>query len=141
MASGERIESVFDQYLKALNTLQTAVNLVEFANKAEKESYNLFRDGAIQRFEYTFEIAWKLIKRVAEFKGYKCNSPRDAFKLGYKLEIINEEYETVFLDMIEKRNLTVHTYNEETAVEIYTFIKEKAVKAFESIVDKIKIYY
>jgi len=140
MVPGERIKSVFEQYIKALNTLQTAVNLVESTDKNNTESYTLLRDGAIQRFEYTFEICWKLIKRVAEFKGYNCNSPRDTFKEGFKLEIINEEYETVFPDMIEKRNLTVHTYNEETAVEIYNFIKQKALPAFESVSEKIKIY-
>jgi len=140
MASGERIESVSEQYLKALKTLQIAVNLVESTDRNEEESYKLLRDGAIQRFEYTFEICWKLIKRIAEFKGYKCNSPRDAFKEGFKLEIVNNEYEIIFLDMIEKRNLTVHTYNEKIALEIYNFVKEKALPAFQSIVDKIQIF-
>lgn len=140
MASGERIESVFEQYKKALNTLQIAVNLVESTDKSKEESYKLLRDGAIQRFEYTFEICWKLIKRIAEFKGYKCNSPRDSFKEGFKLEIISNEYETVFLDMIEKRNLTAHTYNEETAVEIYNFIKENALPAFKNTAEKIQTY-
>ncbi|MCK7516019.1 MAG: nucleotidyltransferase substrate binding protein [Desulfobacterales bacterium] len=80
-------------------------------------------------------------KTCAELKGFKRNSPRDAFKSGFKIELIKEEFEQDFIDMIDKRNATTHTYNEETAIEIYDFIVNKALPAFKSVNKRIKNIY
>lgn len=77
---------------------------------------DLDRDGTIQRFEYTFELAWKTLKRILEYKGLVANNPRDTFRLAAREGYIADP--TVWFDFLEKRNLTVHTYKEEVAQQI-----------------------
>lgn len=81
-------------------------------------------DGAIKRFEFTYELAWKALKDYLEFQGItEIRSPREAFKEGYKSGITDDG--DAWIDMLQDRNLTAHTYNEKAAQEIYVKIKEK----------------
>ncbi|HLC07122.1 MAG TPA: HI0074 family nucleotidyltransferase substrate-binding subunit [Candidatus Babeliales bacterium] len=72
--------------------------------------------GAIQAFEYCFELSWKMMKRLLEVRGKIGNSPREVFRMA-ALEgfIKNPE---IWFDFIKKRNLTVHTYEEKEAQEV-----------------------
>lgn len=75
------------------------------------------RDSAIQRFEFTFELAWKAVAVVARAQGLEARSPREAFKTAYALGWINDE--NTWLRMLDDRNRTTHTYNEAIAEEIF----------------------
>ena len=89
----------------------------KFSDVLEQEKNEYMRDSAIQRFEFTFELAWKTLKAFLELQGITVYSPRDSFKGAFQLGLLDEE--TTWLEMIELRNLTTHTYNESTAEEIY----------------------
>lgn len=80
------------------------------------------RDAAIQRFEFTFELAWKAIARRARAEGVECASPRQAFKTALRLGWIHDD--DVWLTMLDDRNRTSHTYHEPTAEEIYTRLED-----------------
>ncbi len=67
------------------------------------------RDASIQRFEFTFELAWKTTMRFARREGHECASPRDAWRAALQLRWIEDD--TVWLDMLDDRNRTRHTYN------------------------------
>lgn len=67
-------------------------------------------DLLLQRFEFTYEMAWKAIKRYLSFAGIECASPRACFQEAYAQGLIADE--AVCLDMIEKRNLSSHIYSE-----------------------------
>ena len=75
------------------------------------------RDSAIQRFEFTFELAWKAVANLAEAQGVDARSPREAFMRAFALGWIDEE--DVWLRMLDDRNRTTHTYNEAVAEEIF----------------------
>lgn len=75
------------------------------------------RDAAIQRFEFTFELAWKAIARRARTEGVECASPRQALRTALRLGWIHDD--DVWLTMLDDRNRTSHTYHEPTAEEIY----------------------
>jgi nucleotidyltransferase substrate binding protein (TIGR01987 family) len=95
----------------------------------------IVRDAAIQRFEYNFELAWKTVKKFAEKQGIESNSPREAFKAAFRLKLILEE--NVWLDMLDDRNRTSHTYNENTADEIFGNLK-KYEQAMCALLERIK---
>ena len=69
---------------------------------------DLSRDAAIQRFEFCFELAWKTIQRQALDEGLECQSPKGCLKLALKLGWIAGE--DGWLEMLEDRNQTTHTY-------------------------------
>ena len=75
------------------------------------------RDAAIQRFEFTFELAWKAASRCARREGVDALSPREAFRAAFRLGWIADD--ALWLGMLEDRNRTSHTYSERTAEEIH----------------------
>ncbi|MFC1754052.1 nucleotidyltransferase substrate binding protein [Thermoproteota archaeon] len=121
-------EKTFNDFNKALDKLKTAISL------DIKE--DIVRDAIIKRFEFTYELAWKTLKRFIEFKGDTCISPRDCFKKGFKYSFIlyNEDW----LEMIEARNLTSHTYSEEKALAIIKSIHNKFLPLFIELEKNLK---
>ncbi|MFN3531082.1 MAG: nucleotidyltransferase substrate binding protein [Candidatus Brocadia sp.] len=102
----------FNHFNKAFAQLAEAVEL----SKQRKLS-KLEEQGLIQAFEYTHEMAWNTLKDFLEECGVKKlygskDTTREAFKTGL---IENGE---VWMDMINSRNLTSHTYNEDVAEDI-----------------------
>ena len=78
----------------------------------------LIKEGIIQRFEYTHELAWNVMKDYAEYQGnFEIRGSRDATKEAFKMKLISNGNE--WMDMIISRNKTTHTYNEDTANEIF----------------------
>lgn len=112
----EKLELKINDAARALTTLREIVD----------EPYSVIvRDAAIQRFEYSFEIFWKLIKEYLKTReGIVCNSPKSCFKEAFKTELLTEEETMDALLMTDDRNLTTHTYHEEIADEIYHSIRE-----------------
>ena len=70
---GDRSRQLRDDYRKALGRLKEAVG--ENLSKG-----SIVIDGAIQRFEFTFELAWKFLRSLLQFQGIEANSPRSAIK-------------------------------------------------------------
>ncbi|QJA06949.1 DUF86 domain-containing protein [Thermosulfurimonas marina] len=81
--------------------------------------YEFFRDSAIQRFEFTFELFWKALKLFLAREGRICSSPRACIREFFSLGYVEEEEARELLEMVTFRNLTVHTYQEETAEEVF----------------------
>lgn len=105
----------------AVQSLEVALNAYSSAtfpeNTPERE---LMRDGVIQRFEYTFELAWKTLKRYLEEYGLEkvdSFSNRDLFRRGYELGLIQDA--GAWFDYLKKRNLTSHTYRKAAAEAVY----------------------
>ena len=112
----EQIALKREEFRKALHRLKTAL-------EKEPDADELYLDATIQRFEFTFELAWKLLKAILDYEGIEVASPRGAIREAWKLHLIGDAEK--WLDMQQKRNLTDHTYNESTAREIYRLIKEE----------------
>lgn len=82
------------------------------------------RDAAIQRFEFTFEAVWKAAKQVLyEREGIDMGSPKGVIRSCREVGILTEEQTITALEMVDDRNLTVHTYNEKLAEEIYSRLR------------------
>jgi nucleotidyltransferase substrate binding protein (TIGR01987 family) len=100
--------------LQALATLDELADL-----PADK----IVRNAAIQRFEYTFEAAWKAAQAVLLDRfGVELASPKPVVRASLENGLLTVEEARIALAMVDHRNLTAHTYNEELANEIFTQI-------------------
>ncbi len=107
----------FNNYRKALKKLGQAVDIVSEKMEWGQEVDDLLQEGLIQRFEYTHELAWKVMKDYAEYQGYTdIKGSRDAFRKGLEMGIIDS---VKWMESIEDRNQTSHNYDDETANEIF----------------------
>ncbi len=106
-------------YRKALSRLSQAISIIT-GNKQGEDVDALLKEGLIQRFEYTHELAWKVMKDFAEYQGYTdIRGSRDAFRKAFEMGIISDKR---WMESIEYRNLTSHNYDNKTAEEIYKAI-------------------
>lgn len=101
---------------------------------------DLEEQGLIQSFEYTHELAWKTQKDFLESRGVKAlfgsrDVVREAFNLGL---IANGD---AWLEMIKDRNLTSHTYNEETTQKIISHIVQDYYTEFKRLIEKLEHYH
>ena len=83
------------------------------------EDYTFYRDSAIHRFKVAFELMWETAKLFLEKEGIIRRSPRTCIRELFSAGFIQEKEARELLKMIDYRNMTVHTYNEETAEEIF----------------------
>lgn len=122
---------------KKLTQLQTALESWE---KLKDWPYSdVVRDASIQRYEYTFELLWKVVKLyLKEKEGIECNSPKACFReLRLPIKLTEQEVE-LCLEMTEDRNLSVHTYSEKMAEQLYKKTQEYLIitKRLVSILEK-----
>lgn len=80
----------------------------------------IVRDASIQRFEFTFEAVWKAAQLyLATVESLESGSPKSAIRACHRVGLLGDEQARTALRMADDRNLTVHTYNEDLAEEIY----------------------
>lgn len=101
-----------------------------------KEPSIVEKAGVIQFFETTFELSWKLMKDYEEYLGYEVKSPREAIKRAFNIEFISNG--SLWLEALVDRNLTVHTYDENIANEVYTKILDEYYYLLEELYLKFK---
>ena len=107
----------FDNYSNAFSNLEAGILLGR-----ERALSKLEKQGVIQAFEFTFELAWKVVKDYLEYMQVNVKFPREVIKRGFQYEILEDG--EIWMDMLEKRNLMSHTYDEEKAETAFTLITE-----------------
>ena len=128
----ERWIQRFDNFKKALETLLDAVELA-----TERDLSKLEKQGLIKSFEYTYELEWKTVKDFFKLKGeVDILGSKDAFRLAFREGLVT--CGDALMQSVESRQLTSHTYNEETANEIYNDIMNKYYSAFKEIADRLE---
>lgn len=123
-----RYKQRFENYEKSFLLLSNSL-------KIEKPSI-VEKAGIIQFFETTFELSWKLMKDYEEFLGYEVKSPREAIKRAFNIEFISNG--TLWIEALMDRNLTVHTYDETIADEVYRKIVEEYFTLLEELYFRFK---
>ncbi|MBU1091738.1 nucleotidyltransferase substrate binding protein [Patescibacteria group bacterium] len=92
-------------------------SLRRFEEILKKEKSIETSDSAIKRFEFTVELAWKTAQKFLREQDIVCRSPRECIKELFKFGLVDDDPR--WLKMFDDRNLTVHTYDEKTAEEVY----------------------
>ena len=114
----------FANYKKAILQLQDAVEL-----SRQRELSNLEKQGVIQAFEFTHELAWNLLKDYLQDQGNQnIRGSKDATREAFKVELITDGER--WMAMIQSRNLSSHTYNEHTASELVEAIIKQYFPCF-----------
>ena len=114
----------FANFQSALEQLKDGVDAFN-----DRDMSLLEKQGLIQAFKSTHELAWKVLKDYAEYQGnFNIKGSRDAVREGFKYSLINDG--NLWMQMIEARNLTSHIYDKHTAEEIVETIVHKYLSEF-----------
>lgn len=129
------INDKIEQLEKAFENLKIIIDAYE--KEEDRIIKDGLRDSIIQRFEFVTELSWKLMKKyLDENLVLEVYSPRSVIKESYKQDLI--ENGELWLDILEDRNLTSHTYDENTANRIKDNIVNKYVLEFDKFIKRIK---
>ena len=101
----------FQNFDKAFLRLSKAMLIIR-----EDPDNFLLQAGLIQIYEFTFELSWKTLKDYLEAEGFTCPSPRATLRQAFQSGYIQEG--DLWLQALNDRNLTTHTYDEETALSV-----------------------
>ncbi|MGH6896911.1 MAG: HI0074 family nucleotidyltransferase substrate-binding subunit [Geminicoccaceae bacterium] len=121
------LKQLFDDLGRSLDRLAEALRVAA--------DQPLAIDGTIQRFEFTFELFWKMVRRLLARQGVEANSPKAVLQEAYRLGWLDDERS--WLKLLEDRNLTSHTDREALAREIYSRIPTHHA-AMREVVQKLR---
>lgn len=114
----------FNNYQSALKQLDKAMDIANTRPLSELE-----QQGVIQAFEYNYELAWNVLKDFYEYQGEaSIQGSRDAFRMAFSRGLIEDD--SLWLEMVKTRQLTVHTYNESTMIQVLEAIQSRYYPAF-----------
>jgi nucleotidyltransferase substrate binding protein (TIGR01987 family) len=126
--SDRRFELAVESFEKALARLHEALDLDESP---------IVRDALIQRFEFTFEMAWKAMYRWLRARDAAVNE--EAFAVlpaAFRNRLVTNE--PAWSDIRRNRNLTSHTYREDMAIQVAAFVRAVAVEQFDTLLATLK---
>jgi nucleotidyltransferase substrate binding protein (TIGR01987 family) len=111
----------FDNYKRAFNLLREAIETME-----KRELTQLEKEGVIQRFEYTWELAWKVLRDYMEHEGIVLEkiTPASIIKAAFEAKIITNG--ELWMQALDARNKMSHQYN---------------LKKFEEVIKEIQLNY
>ena len=112
----------FSNFRKALAKMRQAVEILTVQMDFEDGVDELLQEGLIQRFEYTHELAWNVMKDYAEYQGYTdIRGSRDAIRKALAINIIDNDQ---WMYSIADRNQTSHHYDDDAVALISKNIVE-----------------
>ncbi len=129
-----RWQQRFANFKKALRQLQEAVEL-----SAQRELSKLEKQGVIQAFEFTHELAWNVLKDYLQDQGNQnIRGSRDATREAFKVALIGDGEQ--WMAMIQSRNISSHTYDEQTADKLVEAIVARYFPLFVELQSEMEKY-
>lgn len=125
----ERLNERISDYHKAVVQLEKAV-------MHPKDEF--VRDAVIQRFEFTHELAWKMLRQRLEREGIVVKTPRETMQEALQAGFIEDG--NLWSDLQKMRNLTSHTYREQLAEDVYAFIVTHGLPLFLQLAEKSRTW-
>ncbi|MBR3746603.1 MAG: HI0074 family nucleotidyltransferase substrate-binding subunit, partial [Selenomonadaceae bacterium] len=130
---------LYEELSPAVKKLDAFAKSLAVLSKSNKDTTDeIYRMGIIGQFHLTFELSWKALREILLLHGVSeaaSGSPREILKAGYQVHFLDDE--NLWLDMLKRRNLTTHVYNENIADELVTLIFERYITALENLRDEL----
>ncbi len=120
--SRERLQQRIQQFQRAVERLEEAC--------AQPEN-EFIRDSVIQRFEFCFELAWKMLRLKLLDEGIEASTPRTVIREAIGARMLQDVDR--WSEMLQKRNETSHTYDEALAREVYVFVCRTALPLLQAL--------
>lgn len=125
----DRLQERIADYLKALSQLEKAI---------ARPKDEFIRDSVIQRFEFTYELAWKLLKLQLASEGVESRTPKEALQEGLQAGYLSDG--NAWSELQRQRNLTSHTYDEALAEAVYGFAVGTGLALFRELAERAKAW-
>lgn len=125
--------------MKKYESFASCLTVLEQADREMATKNEIYRMGIIGQFNLTFELAWKALKEILELYGVAeaaTGSPREIFKAAYKLGWLRDE--KIWLDMLKKRNVAIHVYDEERALTVMAMIFDGYITALQDLREELR---
>lgn len=118
----------FDNYKRAFVLLREAMEIMQ-----ERELTQLEKEGVIQRFEYTWELAWKLLKDCLDAEGVVLEriTPAAVLRAAFEAKIISNG--EGWMKALDARNKMSHTYNLKKFEEVIKDIQQHYINLFDDL--------
>jgi len=124
------------RWIQRLQNFKRANSLLQSSLQVKNPS-QLERAGIIQFYEMAFKLSWKTLKDYLSELGYEISSPRQAIKQGFQSNIIEDGH--TWIKALEDRNLTVHTYDEQKAIEVERDIRNSYAPQINKLLSQFEI--
>jgi nucleotidyltransferase substrate binding protein (TIGR01987 family) len=133
MSEDIRWKQRFDNFERGFLLLRSALE-----GRTLDELNQLEQEGVVQRFEYTFELAWKTLKDYLEHAGVTLNqiTPRSVIKAAFAAKLIDDG--EVWIDMLAHRNLMSHTYDCAKFQEVVVALQDRYLTTLEAMYSRLK---
>ena len=120
----------FQNFEKALHYLEHALSI--------ENPDIVYKAGIIQFFEMSFELAWNVLKDYLEEQGFlEVKSPKSSLKKAFEIGIIDNGH--IWMELLQDRNLTAHTYDEKKIIEVELLIHKKYFPLLKELYEYFKI--
>lgn len=124
----------FQNFDGALVLMRIALELLDEDNdRLDPEVVRIMREGAIQRFEYTFELAWKTLKDYLEWRKVTLErkGPADVIKAAFDAGYIEEGQD--WMDALDARNEMSHVYRQQAFERVLVELRARFHARFEDL--------
>ncbi len=118
----------FQNYEKAFKLLERTLEI--------KEPSEAEMGGAIQFYEMSFELAWKTLKDYLNEQGFVVKTPRQTIKQAFQIDLVKDGH--LWMNALDDRNLTTHTYDESTAKKVLSSIRNTYYPALRQLYNDLK---
>jgi len=116
--------------------IQQLISTRDFLHEAlRKAESKLEIAGTIQAFEVCYELAWKTLQKVLSLRGVDVFSPKETFRLAAREGLISNL--KGWFDYVKKRNITVHSYEDEIMEVVYPVLP-KFLKDLDLLIKKLR---
>jgi len=134
----ESLKQKLKNFEKALLSLEEI--LVKVKLQKDTEDFSVYRDSTIKRFEYSLEVARKLMSKYIEYVDKKINGQKLVLKQAFEFDLIEDD---IWFTMIDDRNMTTHEYDEQIAMQLldsiykYETVLRKFLEIMQSKINEL----